>query len=51
LINEGRVKRKELFKNNIVFHLVDNDVSGREQFLALVNQLIETEEQEYNLDI
>lgn len=50
LIAEGRIKRKELAKNNIVYYIVTSNQSQLSATRAKLDDIIKIEQKEIRLD-
>jgi len=50
LMAEGRIKRKELAKNNIVYYLVNSNQSQLSVTRAKIDDIIKIEQKEIRLD-
>ena len=50
LMTEGRIKRKELAKNNIVYYLVNSNQSQLSVTRTKIDDIIKIEQKEIRLD-
>ena len=50
LMAEGRIKRKELAKNNIVYYLVNSNLSQLSVTRTKIDDIIKIEQKEIRLD-